>query len=133
MIKHDSYFTYDELTAHLKDLVEAYSHLAILESIGQSHRGRRIWAVTLTDFSTGTPENKPGFYIEGATASWDLYRVVVRTPAVVQELNWGTWPATKNGRCLTIRGAGPGGAGASRRVVGPFEEPAGARMGRSCL
>lgn len=63
-LTHDHYYTYAELTAALRTLAEAYPHLAGLESIGQSHRGRELWVVTLTNFESGAPAGKPGFYID---------------------------------------------------------------------
>ena len=76
------YFKYDELTAHLQGLARAYPHLATLESIGRSWRERDIWAMTITDSSTGAPEDKPGFYIDAhihaeevATSHTALYTI----------------------------------------------------------
>jgi len=63
-IDFSEYFNYEALTAHLHRLTEAFPHLATLESIGQSWRGRDIWAMTLTDESTGRHGDKPGFYID---------------------------------------------------------------------
>ncbi len=58
------YFVYDDLTAHLKGLAEAYPKLATLESIGKSWQGRDVWVMTLTNPETGTPDSKPAFYID---------------------------------------------------------------------
>lgn len=76
------YFRYDELTAHIKGLVEAFPALASLESIGKSHRGRDIWAVTITDSATGAADEKPAFYIDAhihaeevATSHTALYTI----------------------------------------------------------
>lgn len=63
-IAHDRYYTYEEFTAQLHALAEAHPNLAKLESVGQSYRQREIWAVTLTNFDSGAPEDKPGFYID---------------------------------------------------------------------
>ncbi|HMM42966.1 MAG TPA: M14 family zinc carboxypeptidase, partial [Thermomicrobiales bacterium] len=59
------FHTYDELTALLKGLVETYPTLATLESIGQSHEGRQIWLVTITNQETGAADDKPAMYIDG--------------------------------------------------------------------
>ncbi|MCW5849489.1 MAG: peptidase M14 [Anaerolineae bacterium] len=64
-IDYNRYYRHDELTAHLHTLAEAYPHLARLSSIGQSHHGRDLWCMTITNFATGAPENKPAFYIDG--------------------------------------------------------------------
>lgn len=81
-LSHDRYLPFDEYTAALKDLVASSPELAQLESVGQSFRGREIWAVTLTNRATGSPEAKPGFYIDGnnhgeevITSSVTLYTI----------------------------------------------------------
>ena len=62
-----SYYTYDVLTKILYDLVEAYPHLATLESIGKSYEGRELWLVTLTNKATGAALEKPAYWIDGNT------------------------------------------------------------------
>lgn len=64
-IDYNRYYRHDELTTHLRALAEAYPHLARLEAIGKSHRGRDIWAMTITAYATGAPQDKPAFYIDG--------------------------------------------------------------------
>ena len=64
-IDYNRYYLHDELTAHLRALAEQYSGLARLSSIGQSHRERDIWLMTITNYATGAPEDKPAFYIDG--------------------------------------------------------------------
>ena len=39
--------------------------LTCLESAGKSGEGREIWVMTLSDMSTGDPEDKPAIYIDG--------------------------------------------------------------------
>jgi hypothetical protein len=63
-LAHNVYRTHDALSAALGELVASYPHLASLESVGQSHRGREIWAVTLTNRESGSPAAKPAFYID---------------------------------------------------------------------
>ena len=65
ILNHDRYRLYDDYTSALRKLVAAKPELASLESAGQSFHGREIWAVTLTNQATGSPESKPGFYIDG--------------------------------------------------------------------
>ncbi len=81
-IDFSEYFDYDALTAHLQGLAAAYPQLAALESIGQSWRGRDIWAMTITDAATGPHHNKPAFYIDAhihaeevATSHTALYTI----------------------------------------------------------
>lgn len=58
----DRYLRYDELTALLKNLEREFD-AASLESIGTSHEGREIWAMTIT--GAGEPRDKPGFLVDG--------------------------------------------------------------------
>lgn len=58
------YLTFAEMTQALKSLAEAYPHLARLEAIGQSHEGRELWLMTLTNFQTGPDSDKPAYWID---------------------------------------------------------------------
>jgi murein tripeptide amidase MpaA len=59
------YFRYDTLTELLRTFEQEFPKLASLEAIGKSHEGRDIWALTITNTATGTPLEKPGFYVDG--------------------------------------------------------------------
>jgi len=59
------YFRYDTLTELLLTFEQEFPNLASLEAIGKSHEGRDIWALTITNSKTGTPLEKPGFYVDG--------------------------------------------------------------------
>jgi murein tripeptide amidase MpaA len=61
----DKYLTYPELTEYLKSAAAAYPSLASLESAGMSYEGRDIWALTITNRVTGSPEHKPALYVDG--------------------------------------------------------------------
>ncbi|GAB4410611.1 MAG: M14 family metallopeptidase [Anaerolineae bacterium] len=81
-IDFGEYFLYEELTAHLHGLAGAYPHLATLESLGTSWRGRDIWCMTLTNSATGPHHEKPAFYIDAnihaeevATSQTALYTI----------------------------------------------------------
>jgi murein tripeptide amidase MpaA len=63
-VQFDHYHTHEERTAILRDLAERFPKLADLYSIGQSHQGREIWVIEMTNRETGSPESKPGFYID---------------------------------------------------------------------
>ncbi|HAX25161.1 MAG TPA: carboxypeptidase, partial [Chloroflexi bacterium] len=58
------FHTFDEMTGLLKGLVETYPTLATIESIGQSHEGRDIWLLTITNQQTGAAGDKPAMYID---------------------------------------------------------------------
>jgi murein tripeptide amidase MpaA len=58
------YLTYAEMTGALKQLAGYYPHLARLDSIGQSHEGRDLWLMTITNFQTGPDTHKPAYWID---------------------------------------------------------------------
>src|SRR3954447_13641162 len=64
-IQFDRFYKHDELTALLRAYTEAYPAFAALESIGQSHEGREIWCLTITNSATGAHDTKPAQYIDG--------------------------------------------------------------------
>lgn len=81
-VPFDTYHDYEAMTAHLHALRAAFPSLMRLESIGKTHRGREIWAATITNEATGPELEKPGFYLdaqihaeEHATSAVALYAV----------------------------------------------------------
>ena len=63
--RFDTFYPYQALSQLLADYAEAYPALVRIGSIGKSHEGRDIWVATLTNFSTGAAEDKPGFWADG--------------------------------------------------------------------
>ena len=61
----DIFYRHDELTSLLMAYVAARPRLASLSSIGQSHEGRDIWLMTLTNAATGADTDKPAFWVDG--------------------------------------------------------------------
>jgi murein tripeptide amidase MpaA len=59
------FYRYDEMSELLQSFVREFADLATLEVIGNSHEGRDIWALTLTNSATGSALEKPGFYVDG--------------------------------------------------------------------
>ena len=59
------YNTYDGIVDLMKNISEAYPKLTRLESIGKSYEGRDIYLLTVSDFNTGNPDEKPAMYIDG--------------------------------------------------------------------
>lgn len=57
------YYTYDELTNFLQDIVQAYPQLAELKSLCKSQMGREVWMLVINNPKTGAPEDKPGFFL----------------------------------------------------------------------
>lgn len=64
-IAFDRYYRYDELTQILQSYADEHADLIDLEAIGQSHEGRDIWMLTVTDKSTGAAADKPAFWCDG--------------------------------------------------------------------
>jgi murein tripeptide amidase MpaA len=64
-VSFDRYYRYADLTAILKDYAAEYSHLVRLDSIGKSYEGRDIWLVTVTEFASGDPADKPALWVDG--------------------------------------------------------------------
>jgi murein tripeptide amidase MpaA len=60
----DRYYRYGHLTDLLQRWVEENPELLSIESIGQSYEGREIWALTLTDTSTGAHDTKPAYFVD---------------------------------------------------------------------
>jgi murein tripeptide amidase MpaA len=63
--RFDTFYRYAELSQLLHDYAAAAPGLVRVESIGKSHEGRDIWVLTVTNFSTGDPEDKPAFWADG--------------------------------------------------------------------
>jgi murein tripeptide amidase MpaA len=66
------YFKNDELEAQLGDWAQSHGDLVTLESIGQSHEGRPIWLLTLTNRETGPDRDKPAVWIDANIHSVEL-------------------------------------------------------------
>jgi hypothetical protein len=64
-VSFDRYYKYEELSDCLKQYAEKFPHLAALQSIGSSHEGRQIWAMTITNSATGSHDHKPAMYVDG--------------------------------------------------------------------
>lgn len=81
-IPFDQYHDYDAMTGYLRELAAGFPSLMTLTSLGSTHRGRDIWAVTLTSRETGPVLSKPGYYLdaqihaeEHATSAAALYTI----------------------------------------------------------
>lgn len=64
-VSWNRYYNHAGVTDICKKLAAAHPDLIKLSSIGKSYQGREMWLLTVTDFKTGKPEEKPGFYIDG--------------------------------------------------------------------
>lgn len=63
----DKYHTYEELKQILHSLADAMPELCKLKVIGTTHQGRDIIALEITDYNTGIPAEKTGFYVDACT------------------------------------------------------------------
>jgi len=80
LIQYDHFYTNAEIDAFANELAERYPDLCRFGSLGTSREGQAIPLLTLTDFATGVPEDRPGFVIhagihahEPASAHGALY------------------------------------------------------------
>lgn len=64
-VSWNRYNTYDGVVDIMEKIAEAYPKLARLESIGKSYEDRFIYMLTISDFNTGNPDEKPAMYIDG--------------------------------------------------------------------
>jgi len=71
-IEFNRYYKYDELTTLLKAYADEYPNLVKVESIGKSYEGRDIWALTVTNLSTGAAADKPALWIDGNIHATEL-------------------------------------------------------------
>ncbi|MDN3918891.1 M14 family metallopeptidase [Roseateles violae] len=61
----DQFYRYEALSALLFAYAEARPNLVSVRAIGQSHEGRDIWVVVLTNTATGADIDKPAFWLDG--------------------------------------------------------------------
>lgn len=61
----DRFYRYAELTELLHAFAREHPDLVTVEAIGQSHEGRDIWVVTVTNGKTGPAAEKPAFWVDG--------------------------------------------------------------------
>ncbi|MBZ9627054.1 M14 family metallopeptidase [Psychroflexus sp. CAK1W] len=59
------YNTYAGIVDLMEKIADAYPKLSRLESIGKSYQGKDIYMLTISDFNTGNPDEKPAMYIDG--------------------------------------------------------------------
>jgi len=67
-----AFFTYQEVTDFVNSLASARPDLCRLSSLGKSREGREIHLLTITDYGSGSPEDKPGYLIHGNIHATEL-------------------------------------------------------------
>jgi hypothetical protein len=60
-----AFLNYQELTDFVVSLASARPDFCQLGSLGESREGRKIHLLTITDFASGAPEDKPAYLIHG--------------------------------------------------------------------
>ena len=68
----DRFLRYDELMAWVDDLAAEHRDLVAVETYGQSHEGRDLRLVTVTDQSTGLHDTKPAHWLDANIHSVEL-------------------------------------------------------------
>lgn len=63
--RFDQFYRHAELTRLLQDYAAAVPQLVQLLSIGQSHEGRDIWALVVSNTGTGDHADKPAIWVDG--------------------------------------------------------------------
>lgn len=74
--RFDRFLRYDELVEWLRAVAGAYPGLVELESYGRSHEGRELLLVTITDRSTGAPQDKPAHWVDASIHAVELTATV---------------------------------------------------------
>jgi len=59
------YFTHGELTDYVQALARSRPELCKLSSLGKSREKRDVFLLTITDFSTGSPDDRPAYLVHG--------------------------------------------------------------------
>lgn len=91
-VQFDHFYNYDEIDQFLKDLTRAFPSLSRLGKIGHSRQDREIHLLTLTNFSSGSPKDRPSYLIHGgihahepASAHGPLYTAIRLLEANVRD------------------------------------------------
>lgn len=71
-VRFDQYYRYEELTCILHAYAQEFPHLTRIVSIGKSYEGRHIWLLTVTNFATGLPQEKPALWVDGNIHATEL-------------------------------------------------------------
>ena len=71
------YYDWAGVTALVHRFAETFPHLCRLEQIGTSYGGRPLWALTITNFQKGKPEDKPAMYIDASIHANEIQAVEV--------------------------------------------------------
>jgi len=59
------YYDCEQLAEIMHRIEKAYPNLVKVTSIGKSYKGKEMWLITVSSFSSGDPDKKPAMYIDG--------------------------------------------------------------------
>lgn len=68
----NKYYTYEGVVDLCTRLAKAYPDLVTMESMGKSYQGRDMIVLTVSDKKIQSPDNKPGFWIDGNIHSIEM-------------------------------------------------------------
>ncbi|MEO1667195.1 MAG: M14 family metallopeptidase [Chloroflexota bacterium] len=71
-IQFNRHYRYDELTQLLNTFADEFPNLVKVESIGKSYEGRQVWVATVTNFTSGLPEDKAALWVDGNLHATEL-------------------------------------------------------------
>ena len=72
VVQFDHFYSYEEIDGFSRALADAFPDLCRLGSIGRSLEGREVHLLTLTDFTSGNPEERPGYVIHAGIHAHEL-------------------------------------------------------------
>lgn len=87
MFPYDRFVKYEALTSLLREAVAKFPKLAKLAPIGESHEGRPVWCMTITNFETGNDTDKPAFYVDANIHATELSGSVAALKLIDELLN----------------------------------------------
>ena len=68
----NQYYSYDQVTAIMRDIAKAYPEITELRSIGKSLDGRDLWLLIISNPKTGNHKDKPAMWIDGSIHANEL-------------------------------------------------------------
>ncbi|OUL33464.1 carboxypeptidase [Nostoc sp. 106C] len=101
-VQFNKYYRYEDLTSILHSYAEEFPHLIRIESIGKSYEGRDIWLLTVSNFATGSDQEKPALWVDGNIHAVELAPSIVCL-YLLQTLVTGYGTHSDITRCLDTR------------------------------
>ena len=67
-----NFFAHEELVEFIEALAASRPDLCRLGSLGKSREGREVYLLTITDFASGSPDDRPGYLVHGNIHAGEL-------------------------------------------------------------